>query len=64
MKARLKGMWKMLLVLPLIGAYGVQGCTAKAMRTAADALSEQADEMDGDQSADLGDWLADQVEDW
>lgn len=65
MKARWKTGWKMILALPLCGAYGMQGCTADMMREAASVLEDQAREIDGeDREAEFGEWLADEIEDW
>ncbi len=65
MKARWKTGWKMILALPLCGAYGMQGCTADMMREAANALEDQAREIDGeDREAEFGEWLADEIRDW
>ncbi|UCG15786.1 MAG: hypothetical protein JSV19_10870 [Phycisphaerales bacterium] len=65
MKARLRTWWRVLLALPLAGAYSLDGCTADAMREVADSLDEQADSIDrSDDDLDLGDWLSDEIEDW
>jgi hypothetical protein len=63
MKARWIQGWKLIFALPLCGAYGVQGCTAEAMRDVAEVLEDQAREIDDD-DIDFGDWLADEIEHW
>ena len=65
MKARFGNWLKVLLAVPLLGAYAMEGCTANAMREAAAYLSDRADEIDGsDEDIDLGEWLVDEIKDW
>ncbi len=65
MKARWIQAWKLLLALPFLGAYGVQGCTADMMRGAASVLEDQARELDGkDKKFEFGEWLADEIRHW
>jgi hypothetical protein len=65
MKARSWTWWKSLLLVPLASVYGFESCTADAVRDVADGLNDVANEVDGGNSSDidLGDWLADQVDD-
>jgi len=64
MKARLSRWWSVLLALPLLGAYAFQGCTANTMRDVATGLNDQADQIDGGEDVEFGDWLAEGIKDW
>ncbi len=56
---------KAVLLAPLLAVYGGNACTADAVRYAASELEDVANEMDGqDQDVDLGDYLADLMEDF
>lgn len=64
MKARSWSWWRSLLLVPLASVYAFANCTADAVRGVADGLNDVANEVDGgDNNADFGDWLADQVDD-
>jgi hypothetical protein len=63
MKARFAKWLKVLMVMPLMGAFAFEGCTADTLRLVAETLDDRADEIDGEDE-DFGDWLADEIRDW
>jgi len=50
-------------MIPLLGLYNFTTCQADAMRDVASELDRRADRLDHDDDLDLGDYLADLVED-
>ena len=63
MRRHVRCLWKLLAIIPLMGVYNLATCQANTLRHAANALDEEADELDGGDE-DLGDLLSDLVEDW
>jgi hypothetical protein len=47
----------------MMGLYNFSSCQADIMRSFANDLDERADDLDGDDDIDLGDYLADLFED-
>lgn len=63
MKRKLMNWLKAAVMAPLAAAYATGGCTANALRDTADVFENAANDIDGDQrEVDLGDWLADELE--
>lgn len=64
MRRRTKCVWRILALIPMLSLYNLASCQANLMRDVADDIDSRADRLDGeDDDLDLGDYLADLVED-
>ena len=64
MRRRTKCVWRILALIPMLSLYNLASCQANLMRDVADDFDKRADRLDGeDDDLDLGDYLADLVED-
>jgi len=64
MKRKLMAWLKVALMAPLSAAYATGGCSATVLRDTAEVLDGAAEDIDGqERDVDLGDWLADELDD-
>ena len=64
MKRTLTSRIKWALLAPLMTVYAFGSCSADTLRDTADILDNAARDIDGEErDVDLGDWLADELED-
>ena len=64
MRRRTKCVWRILALIPMLSLYNLASCQANLMRDVADDIDKQANRLDGEEDdLDLGDYLADLVED-
>ena len=63
MKRHAKCLWKVFVMIPMLGLYNLASCQADTLRNVARDLDERANKIDGEEDdLDLGDYLADLVD--